>query len=56
MGFWWVVGFAVTIGIVVASGVENSWVEKKRDRGERGRIKKWIKKIKKEYLNEELKK
>ena len=25
----------MTIGIVVASGSENSWVEKKRDRGER---------------------
>ena len=25
----------MTIGIVVASGAENSWVEKKRDRGER---------------------
>ena len=36
----WVVGFVVTIGIVVAGGAENSWVEEKeRDRGERGRIK-----------------
>ena len=37
------VGFVVTVGSVVAGGVENSWVEKERDRGERdmerGRIK-----------------
>ena len=34
----WMVGFVVTIGIVVAGGVENSWVEEKeRDRGERDR-------------------
>ena len=35
----WVVGFVVTVGSVVAGGAENSWVEKERDRGERGRIK-----------------
>ena len=33
VGFWWVAGFVVTIGIVVAGGAENSWVEEKeRDR------------------------
>ena len=37
----------------MVGGAENSWVEKERDRGERGRIKKMIKK---EYLNEVLKK
>ena len=31
---------------VVAGGAENNWVEKERDRGERGKI------IKKQYLNE----
>ena len=31
------VGFVVTIGGVVAGGVENSWVVKERDRGERDR-------------------
>ena len=35
----WVVGFVVTVGIVVAGGAKNSWVEKERDRGERGQIK-----------------
>ena len=35
----WVVGFVVTVGNVVAGGAENSWVEKERNRGERGRIK-----------------
>ena len=35
----WVVGFVVTVGIVVAGGAKNSWVEKERDRGERGKIK-----------------
>ena len=38
VGFWWVVGFVVTVGIVMASGAENSWVEEKEsDRGERDR-------------------
>ena len=38
VGFWWVVGFVVTVGIVVAGGAENSRVEEKeRDRGERHR-------------------
>ena len=35
----WVVGFVVTVGSVVAGGAEISWVEKERDKGERGRIK-----------------
>ena len=35
----WVVGFVVTVGIVVAGGAKNSWVEKERDRGERDREK-----------------
>ena len=26
----WVVGFVVTVGIVVAGGAENSWVERER--------------------------
>ena len=45
VGFWWVVGFVVIFGSVVASGAKNSWVEKERDKrererqGERGRIK-----------------
>ena len=35
------VGFVVTVGIVVAGGAVNSWVEEKeRDRGERERQKK----------------
>ena len=33
----WVVGFVVTVGSVVAGGAEISWVEKERDKGERGR-------------------
>ena len=35
----WVVGFVVTIGIVVAGGAENSWVEEKERDRERERIK-----------------
>ena len=31
----WVVGFVVTVDSVVVDGAENSWVEKKRDKGER---------------------
>ena len=33
----WVVGFVVTIGIVMAGNAKNSWVEKERDKGERDR-------------------
>ena len=29
----------VTVGIVVVSVAKNSWVEKERDRGEKGKIK-----------------
>ena len=35
----WVVSFVMTVGSVVADSAENSWAEKERDRGERGRIK-----------------
>ena len=35
----WVAGFVVTIGIVVADGAENSWVEEKERDRERKRIK-----------------
>ena len=52
----WVVGFMVTIDSVVAGGAENSWVEKESDRGERGKIKNYWKIIKKQYLNEVVKK
>ena len=31
----WVLSFVVIVGSVVASGVENSWVVKERNRGER---------------------
>ena len=44
----WVVGFAVTVGIVMVDGAENSWVEKKeRDKGERDRERERIKNNKK---------
>ena len=33
----WVLSFVVIVGSVVASGVENSWVVKERNRGERER-------------------
>ena len=39
VGFRWVAGFVVTIGIVVAGGAENSWVEEKERDRERERIK-----------------
>ena len=31
----WVLSFVVIVGSVVADGVENSWVVKERNRGER---------------------
>ena len=37
VGFWWVMGFVMTIGSVVVGGVKNSWIEKNRDKGERDR-------------------
>ena len=36
----WVVGFVMTVGIVVADSAENSWIEKERDRGERDKERK----------------
>ena len=33
----WVLSFVVTASSVVAGDVENSWVETKRDKGERDR-------------------
>ena len=33
----WVLSFAVIVGSVVAGSVENSWVVKERNRGERER-------------------
>ena len=33
----WVLSFVVIVGNVVASGAENSWVVKERNRGERER-------------------
>ena len=33
----WVLSFVVIVGSVVADGVENSWVVKERNRGERER-------------------
>ena len=53
----WVVSFVMAVGSVVANGAENSWAEKERDRGERDKEREEEKKIiKKEYLNEVLKK
>ena len=55
----WVLSFVVIVGSVVAGGVENSWVVKERNRGERERDrerKEEQKIIKKEYLYEVVKK